>query len=1046
MSFSINTVTSDGAETQFPISFTNGIYDRNNVKVYVQDDVDGTGNPLERSFTWINDGIIELDVAAPIGKTVTIQRVMNKNEPDVNYVDGAILDESNLNQSLDQLLAIQHEVLDGVGIKAFNQDIDMNGYKLTNLGQGTQNTDGVNLAQLNSAISGAGPNPSTRQYENQQGSDATGATFTLIGMTYVVGTNDLLVEYNGQVLIVDKDYIELSTTEVQMLVLFDAVDEFVFRSSLLTSIGATNTGAITHLEDGSTYNLQSYLTKDFDSFADAVSSTGTSKVRTTQGYYSTDLGVGASTYIKTTTTGTVGETDGGSYFIGTDGYRWELLHDGTVYIEQFGVKEGTAAGDAVRTACNVTTVKEVKTNLPTAIFDKIVYIDRNYITVDLSGCTVSWIGDYDVYAEFGGLDLDNSRNIGIFHAAGSLTGSEETTTTSIVDGTRVLDVVDGTAYSEGQFVCLKIKYPRRAPFVRVVARVVEVVGNALTLDYTFGWTATSCTIQPVDVRSNITVKGFNYVDNSGALDGVLENKVAGVGYRYAYNCHAVDITGENYSYPLTITKFVHSCNQINPKGIRPRFTDAGQGYTTQINEGIFCETVNPVGEQVRHIIDYTGGGHNKVVGGRAIRTTLTSQYSFHGMYEHDITVKDCTQVKGDNSIAVADSGAAFGEACKRLTIDGGHFSGRVKSQNATDFTIKNVEFLYGGYSTNEIELGCNGTLRVEDTKFPYGTLVRARPRATNPETIGDIHMSRSLLPEEFRFTFHTGRVFIDDSEITGLAVSSAPHSKSLKVTGGKVTLEGSWRVTTDESITFDGVDIVQASGTSDKRIVCEAPSISGTDCTFYNGAGMFGSGSVVDTFLLDGVNAIMPDASATSSQFSLDDTTNARMIVNGCVVMADAGAVGSSNTLDPTGPAITNANASITIANSYIEGDVRIDTGFVKDVKINGSKFRDTELCNTVTKSITSTAYTMTAGDEGSLLVFTNTSAAVLTMPTGLPIGFQFRFCKPTTTGNLTSVKPGGETEVGGTIAITATATAADYAIKTATKITSALWQITESV
>ena len=148
MSFSINTVTSDGVETQFPVSFTNGIYDRNNVKVYVQDDVDGTGTPLERSFTWINDGIIELDVAAPAGKTVTLKRVMNKNEPDVNYVNGAILDESNLNQSLDQLLAIQHEILDGSGIAAFNQDVDMNGYRLTNVGQGTQDNDVGTVGQI----------------------------------------------------------------------------------------------------------------------------------------------------------------------------------------------------------------------------------------------------------------------------------------------------------------------------------------------------------------------------------------------------------------------------------------------------------------------------------------------------------------------------------------------------------------------------------------------------------------------------------------------------------------------------------------------------------------------------------------------------------------------------------------------------------------------------------------------------------------------------------------------------------------------------------
>ncbi len=67
-------------------------------------------------------------------------------------------------------------------------------------------------------------------------------------------------------------------------------------------------------------------------------------------------------------------------------------------------------------------------------------------------------------------------------------------------------------------------------------------------------------------------------------------------------------------------------------------------------------------------------------------------------------------------------------------------------------------------------------------------------------------------------------------------------------------------------------------------------------------------------------------------------------------------------------------------------------------------------------------------------------------MPTGLPIGFEFKFCKPTAAGNLNSVKPSGEIEVGGTISITATANAADYAIKTATRITSNSWMVEENV
>lgn len=125
MPFSINTHVSDGVTTQYAVSFTNGIYDRNNVFVYVQDDVDGGGEQLERAFTWINDGLIQLDVVAPAGKRVTIQRKMNRNTPDVDYQDGAILDEENLDQSNDHLLNLMHEIFDGEGLAPPDNTTDL---------------------------------------------------------------------------------------------------------------------------------------------------------------------------------------------------------------------------------------------------------------------------------------------------------------------------------------------------------------------------------------------------------------------------------------------------------------------------------------------------------------------------------------------------------------------------------------------------------------------------------------------------------------------------------------------------------------------------------------------------------------------------------------------------------------------------------------------------------------------------------------------------------------------------------------------------------
>ena len=226
MSFSVNTTVSDGVSKVHPISFTNGIYDRDNIHVTVEDDLDGGGEQLDRSFSFINDGVIELDVVAPAGKTVTIRRIMNKQSADVDYVDGAVLDEVNLDQSNAQLLNIMHEVLDGVGIDQYNQDIDMNGHRIKNMLAGTDPTDAATIEQVTTIVSGAATGAVTRLVDNQLGSDAIVKVFTL-NIPYVLGTNSIEVRRNGLPQNITS-YTETSSTEITMIDDFNDTDTFTF--------------------------------------------------------------------------------------------------------------------------------------------------------------------------------------------------------------------------------------------------------------------------------------------------------------------------------------------------------------------------------------------------------------------------------------------------------------------------------------------------------------------------------------------------------------------------------------------------------------------------------------------------------------------------------------------------------------------------------------------------------------------------------------------------------------------------------------------------
>jgi len=122
----------------------------------------------------------------------------------------------------------------------------------------------------------------SKQYENQLGSQAVAKKFTLVGMTYIVAGNDLIVERNGQVLILDKHYTETSTNEVTIITTVLATDDFVFRSSTGVTLVSTTTASVSHVQSGTTHNLATYLQnrhsvniKDFGAKCDWDGASGT---------------------------------------------------------------------------------------------------------------------------------------------------------------------------------------------------------------------------------------------------------------------------------------------------------------------------------------------------------------------------------------------------------------------------------------------------------------------------------------------------------------------------------------------------------------------------------------------------------------------------------------------------------------------------------------------------------------------------------------------------------------------------------------------------
>lgn len=156
MANSIITETGDGSTTQFALNFTLGILRRDYVTCRVGSEVDGLGAPVYRTLEWITDGLVNIQGDVPgVGVPIVFKRTMPKNALINDYTDGVPIIEKNLDDSNLQTMMSIHEFLDGRLEGGFVQDLTMNGFKITDLGDGVADTDAANMKQLNETVAHA---------------------------------------------------------------------------------------------------------------------------------------------------------------------------------------------------------------------------------------------------------------------------------------------------------------------------------------------------------------------------------------------------------------------------------------------------------------------------------------------------------------------------------------------------------------------------------------------------------------------------------------------------------------------------------------------------------------------------------------------------------------------------------------------------------------------------------------------------------------------------------------------------------------------------
>lgn len=152
--YSVQREQSDGSLNR--ISVRVPYFSKDDIHVYV-DDVEINSSATEQStYTWRWDGdYIAITPNVASGSEVLVRRITPINEA-IHIFDGrSEFDDQSMDENFQQLIYIAQEYSEGSGIKDVFSDINMHGYKITNVGWATDDDDVVTYGQYKNDAEGA---------------------------------------------------------------------------------------------------------------------------------------------------------------------------------------------------------------------------------------------------------------------------------------------------------------------------------------------------------------------------------------------------------------------------------------------------------------------------------------------------------------------------------------------------------------------------------------------------------------------------------------------------------------------------------------------------------------------------------------------------------------------------------------------------------------------------------------------------------------------------------------------------------------------------
>ncbi|MGD2204300.1 peptidase C14 [Microbacterium maritypicum] len=567
------------------------------------------------------------------------------------------------------------------------------------------------------------------------------------------------------------------------------------------------------------------------------------------------------------------EANGGTVIAGKRGSRWLLQHDGTVDFRVFGITgPETAADDALAAMVNDVRVKRITASTD-LLFQRRHRFTRSHIEIDFGGHVITTDGieanthdnPFGAVMFFTGVSRDVVVEHRLAEAWPELTDAVTVPDAAAfpVDSWWALqcDTVAGGGADEREI----------QRFVRVTQ---QIDGTHIRIDYLNGWpldTGRKLIWRRMDPVEGVRISNMRFL-GAGPFDGPTDGsfpdsrELTGshpIAFEYAIHCDVADVHASRTWWPVIMRRWnthftTERCSVENP----PTVFYGGAGYLTQQIYSLYGRVSDCTSSNARHLNDLTASaycivenchGDGDDQGGNPFTT--------HGQYEHDLTFIGCSGL-----MDIANSGAQWGTAAKRITIRDHVCSWFVAGTKISDLTLENVRVI--GRSTFDPQ--ATMTINADGAQLRGCTagllaIGQRSTRSSRPTTIEDctfalpkdqvLIQTPVTVPVSFARCTITG---IDGMKARGSgAVEFVDCRLSGPATGAPAELGGS-RVTIRGGTVRDVV--LTATAVRDQAIVLE-----GVELSTERGEGAMLSragGAGVITWRLSGVTSTVPKGAA----------------------------------------------------------------------------------------------------------------------------------------------------------------------------------------